>query len=47
MINIVEFPGLDLSFELNKIAVNIAGINIYWYAVFIVIGIVLAIVLSK
>lgn len=47
MTNVVEFPGLDLSFELNKIALSVAGINIHWYAVFIVIGIALGIFLCR
>lgn len=47
MTNVVEFPGLNLSFELNKIAINIFGIEIHWYAVLIVIGIVLGIILVR
>lgn len=47
MTNVVEFPGLNLSFELNKIALTIAGISIHWYAVLIVLGIVLGIFLCK
>ncbi len=43
MTNIVTFPGLDLSFEVNRVAFSIGNINIYWYGVLIALGIVLAI----
>ena len=45
--NIVTFPGLNLSFEVSKIAFTIFGISVYKYAVCIVLGIVLALILSK
>ena len=45
--HIVTFPGLNLSFEVSKIAFTIFGISVYKYAVCIVLGIVLALVLSK
>lgn len=41
----VSFPGLGLTFSVNKIAFSIAGINIYNYAICIVCGIILAILL--
>lgn len=43
----ITFPGLNLSFKISKIAFNICGITIYWYAVFIVLALVLAIILFK
>ena len=43
--NVVTFPGLNLSFEFSKIAFSILGIGIYKYAVCIVIGIAIAITL--
>ena len=43
----VSFPGLNLSFNINPIAINIFGISIYWYAICIVSGIVLAIILCS
>ncbi len=45
--NVVKFPGLDLSFEFSKIAFMIFGISVYKYAVCIVLGIVVALVLCR
>lgn len=45
--NVVTFPGLNLSFEVSKVAFTIFGISIYKYAVCIVLGIVLALILCK
>ena len=42
MTNLVTFPGLGLSFEINRVAFTIGGINIYWYGVVIAVGIMLA-----
>ena len=42
MIHTVSFPGLGLEFTLNREAVNIFGFSIYWYAVIIVSGALLA-----
>ena len=42
MTNLVTFPGLGLSFEINRVAFSIGGLNIYWYGVLIAVGIVLA-----
>ena len=30
MTNLVQFPGLGLSFELDRVAFSIGGMNIYW-----------------
>ena len=30
MTNLVQFPGLGLSFELNRVAFSIGGFSIYW-----------------
>lgn len=43
MTNTVTFPGLGLSFEINRIAFSIGGINIYWYGLLIAVGLMLAI----
>lgn len=45
--NVVTFPGLNLSLEVSKVAFTIFGISIYKYAVCIVLGIVLALILCK
>ncbi len=45
--NVVKFPGLNLEFEFSKIAFSFLGIDVYKYAVCIVIGIVVALILCK
>lgn len=42
MINEITFPGLGLSFTLNRIAFSVFGIPIYWYGLLIALGMVLA-----
>ena len=44
--NLVQFPGLGLSFELNRVAFSIGRFNVYWYGVFIAFGICLALVFA-
>ena len=46
MTNLVQFPGLGLSFEINRVALSIGGFNIYWYGVCIAFGICLALVFA-
>lgn len=41
----INFPTLNLSLNINPVAFHIFGINIYWYAVCIVVGIIIAFVL--
>ena len=43
--NVVTFPGLNLKFEFSKIAFSLFGVEIYKYAVCIVLGIAIAITL--
>ena len=43
----IRFPGLDLSVSVPQIALKIFGINIYWYAICIVFGIILALILCS
>ncbi|MDD6159869.1 MAG: prolipoprotein diacylglyceryl transferase [Oscillospiraceae bacterium] len=43
MVNTVTFPGLGLSFELDRVAFTILGKDIYWYGVIIAVGFVLAV----
>ena len=33
MTNLVQFPGLGLSFELSRVAFSIGDMDIYWYGV--------------
>lgn len=42
----VEFPGLGLAMDLNRVAFSIGGFNIYWYGVLIALGMVLAMVFA-
>ena len=43
----IAFPGLNLKFELNNIAMKIGNISIKWYAVFIVLAFIIAIIFLK
>lgn len=45
--NKVTFPGLNLNFEISQIAFSLFGIPIYSYAVCIVLGIVVALILCR
>lgn len=42
----IYFPGFHLSFPINPIAFKLFGIDIYYYAICIVVGIVLSIILA-
>ena len=44
--NLVQFPGLGLSFHLNRVAFSIGGVHIYWYGVCIAVGLCLALVFA-
>ena len=44
--NLVQFPGLGLSFELTRVAFSIGRFNVYWYGVCIAFGICLALVFA-
>ncbi len=43
MTNTISFPGLGLEFEINRVAFSIGSIDIYWYAVIIAFGFLLAV----
>lgn len=40
----VKFPGLGLEFEINNVCFSIGGFQIYWYALILVTGLVLAVI---
>ena len=42
MVNHVQFPGLGLSFTLNRVAFTLFGKDIYWYGILIALGMALA-----
>ena len=41
------FPLLNLNIDIPRVAFNIFGINIYWYGIIIVTGIIIALLLCK
>lgn len=45
--DVVKFPGFDLEFNISKYAIQLGSISIYKYAVCIVLGIIVGIILSK
>ena len=42
MTDVISFPGLGLEFEINRVAFSLGSIDIYWYAVIIATGFMLA-----
>lgn len=42
MTNIIGFPGVGLSFTINRVAFNVLGKDIYWYAIIIAAGFIIA-----
>ncbi len=47
MIHPITFPNLGLEFTISPVAFNLFGKDIYWYAIFIVSGILIALFLGK
>lgn len=45
--NKITFPGIGLELNIKKIAITIGNINIHWYAIIIVLSILIAIILCK
>lgn len=43
MTNTIGFPGLNLEFEINRVAFSIFGKDIFWYALIILTGFVLGV----
>ena len=39
----VSFPKLGLEFDINRVAFSLFGLDIYWYAVLIMTGFILAV----
>lgn len=42
----VEFPGLNLAFTLDRVALSLGGFNVYWYGVLIAGGMLLALLFA-
>ena len=47
IIRIVKFPGLALEFKVPKVAFQLFGVDIYYYALCIVVGIIVALILCR
>ena len=45
--SLIKFPGLNIEFNVPTIAFELFGINIYYYAICIVLGIIVALILCK
>lgn len=45
--NEILFPGLNLKFNISKIALKLGNANIYWYAIFIVLAMCIGLILMK
>lgn len=45
--NEITFPGINLYLNVNRVAFSIGNINIYWYAVLIVVSFIIGIILCK
>ena len=45
--NTITFPMLNLKLNIEPIAFDLFGINIHWYAIFIVLAMILALIIFK
>jgi phosphatidylglycerol:prolipoprotein diacylglycerol transferase len=45
-LNTIEFPGLGLKFNIDRVAFEVFGLEIYWYGILIAIGFILAVLLA-
>lgn len=45
--NVVTFPGLNLQFNINRIALSIGGISIYWYAILMTFAFAISLLIYK
>ncbi|MGD9560134.1 MAG: prolipoprotein diacylglyceryl transferase [Oscillospiraceae bacterium] len=46
MSNLVQFPGLGISIELNRVAFSLFGVDVYWYGIIIGLGLALALLFA-
>ncbi|MBQ7858709.1 MAG: prolipoprotein diacylglyceryl transferase [Faecalibacterium sp.] len=46
MSTLVQFPGLGLSFQINRIAFSIGSLNVYWYGVILATGLFLGVMFA-
>ena len=47
MIHTISFPGLGLTFTLNRVAFTLLGRPVYWYGIIIASGLLLAVELGS
>lgn len=45
--NVITFPGLNLQFNINRIALSIGDIRIYWYAILMTSAFVISLLIYK
>ena len=45
--DLIRFPGFNIEFNISRIAFVFFGINIYYYAIYIVLGMLIALILCK
>lgn len=45
--NVVTFPGLNLQFNINRIALSIGDISIYWYAILMTSAFAISLLIYK
>ena len=45
--NVITFPGLNLQFNINRIALSIGDISIYWYAILMTSAFVISLLIYK
>ena len=43
----IIFPAINLNLKINPVAIKFLGIDIYWYAIIIIVAIIIAIILCK
>jgi len=45
--NEIAFPGLNLKFSISKVAFNIGNVEVYWYAIIMVLAFIIGLLLCK
>ena len=45
--NVITFPDLNLQFNINRVALSIGGISIYWYAILMTSAFVISLLIYK
>ena len=43
----IVFPGFNLKFEVNNVAMTFCGVDIYWYAIIIVLAFIIALMFCR